>query len=183
MMRAEAPAAFEGRFSMGERRLAAVVVLVALYCGPNAQAQGPQPPLIGEVVSTARVVALLPSGTLAISLDGLAAELRLADIALPSAESDARKRADELVRNRLVGRSVHVHLRGSPEDETWAGFTTDDGNDARLELVRRGLARYCPGGRREGALVRGEERARAGGGGIWAAGQEAYLPRCERPAN
>ena len=156
---------------------------LATSLGPVTAQEVILPPLIGEEVVRARVVALRPSGTLAVSFNGTEEELRLDSIRLPSQKSSSRNEADVLLRNRLLGKSVEVHIRtGRNRDEIWLGYALHDGSDVRLELVAKGLAMYCRDRRRETEFEVRDQQAREAGKGIWAKDEEDVLPRCEDAA-
>jgi endonuclease YncB( thermonuclease family) len=105
-------------------------------------------------------------------------------IRLPNKESTARKKADELLHKRLLGKSVEVHILGSGYggEKKWIGYALDDGVDVRLELIAKGLARYCRGNRREPEFELRDRQARKTGKGIWSKDQKGAIPRCQGAA-
>ena len=105
-------------------------------------------------------------------------------IRLPNKGSTARKKADELLEKRLLGKSVEVHVLRSQYggEEEWTGYVLRDGDDVRLELVAEGLARYCRDNRREPEFELRDRQARKAGKGIWSKDQKGAVPRCEGAA-
>ena len=161
-----------------------LVVIVAFLSGSLGTVIAQDPfILISEEVFFAKVVQVSQTGTLHLTSDGRKLELRLASIRLPERESSIREKADKLLRHRLVGRSVEVHLRtyGS-RGEAWTGYTLLNELDPRLELVAEGFARYCPRYLQEPELERGQTGAKAAARGIWSEEQRDDLPQCEEAA-
>jgi endonuclease YncB( thermonuclease family) len=147
----------------------------------SATAQEAYTPLIGEVVVVAEVIALRQTGTLKVSFDGEEKELRLDSIRLPRKDSSIREKADELLLKRLLGKTVEVHVLGSQYggEKNWIGYALQDGVDVRLELVAKGLARYCQGIRRQPEFELRDRQARKTEKGIWAKDKKDAVPPCE----
>ena len=135
--------------------------------------------LLGEQVLSAKVVAIRQGGVLALVSDGRKFELRLASIRLPQEGSFIREAAEKFLRKQLLGKSAEAHILGSgSRGEPWTGHVVLDGSDTRIELARRGLARYCPRNMREAALVVAESTAQSARRGIWGQRQGDTVPPC-----
>ena len=161
----------------------ALVMFLGMWSGPSTAQEVDVVPLFNEEVMTARVVSLRDNGELQIQFNGDDGALRLDSIRLPDSESNVREDADALLRRRLIGRSVEVHTRRSEgRDAVRVGYALQDGEDVRVELVTRGLARFCEGMVRERRLEQSDREAKRTGQGIWSEHYEEPLPGCEDPA-
>ena len=139
--------------------------------------------LLAEEVVVAKAIEVRQSGTLRVQFNDTEAELRLDSIRLAGRGSSVREKADELLRQRLLGKSVEVHIRRSDRREhAWIGYALHDGVDVRLELVTKGLARYCQGNLRETEFERADQKARASRQGMWRERYRKAVPRCEGAA-
>ena len=159
-------------------------VLLALWAAAALTAQEPHFILLGEQVLSVKVLAVRPNGAVVLDSAERKLELRLADIRLPETGSPAREAAAKLLEKRLLGKLAAAHVRGlgSP-GEPWTGYLVVDEVDVRIELVRRGLARYCPTNMRELGLAEAEQEARSARRGVWAQRRVGRAPACAAAAD
>lgn len=161
----------------------ALVMFLGMWSGPSTAQEVDVVPLFNEEVMTARVVTLRDNGELEIQFNGDDGVLRLDSIRLPDSDSRVRDEADALLRRRLVGRSVEVHARRSEgHDDVRVGYTLQEGDDVRVELIAKGLARFCQGMVRERRLEQSDREAKRTGQGIWSEDYNEPVPGCGDPA-
>ena len=132
--------------------------------------------LVAKEVVPGRILRVDDDGAMQVEAEIGEFELRLLDIVMPPAESPLREAAVSLLEERLLARSIEVHIVTRPEEPDLAiGYPQVDGLDVRQELVAEALARYCRGDAVEPELEAREQAARAEGKGIWSRGP---VPAC-----
>ena len=134
--------------------------------------------LVSEQILRAKVEGVDELGRLRLAAGDRKLDLRLDAIDFPETGDELREHAYKLLTDRLLGRTVELRLRTPEPGERWAGLALVEGADPRIELVRSGLARYCPRNRREPELELAARSAGGEGVGIWAEGRGGELPAC-----
>ena len=122
--------------------------------------------IAGEVVY-GRLTAVHADGSLTVALGSDELTVRLWSIRLPDSETASGQQARELV-GAHVGRELELEIkRQATAGGLAAARIASSGRDLGEELLRAGLARYCPRQARTPYLQAAEQEARQARRGLW----------------
>ena len=124
---------------------------------------------IAEEVRSGQVTEVRGADSLVVAYDGSSHAFRLEGLGVVRGRPALAVRAEEILRERLVGKTVRLSIRGYVEGGVVpVGAVLVEGKDVRVALVRRGLVAYCPRHAVEVSLQGAEREARAAKRGLWA---------------
>jgi endonuclease YncB( thermonuclease family) len=147
-------------------------------CTAAAQDSGLQ--AIVEEVFPGRVTDVSGPGLLSISYGGVVHQFQLDGIRAQGEPSALADLATALLRERLIGKSVQVRVRGFVEEgKVPTGIVLLSGADPRVDLVGQGLVLYCPRHVVEAKLVEAERVAKGMKRGLWADPAVDGKSRCD----
>jgi len=150
--------------------------------GASAQSEGFL--LVGEEVFQADVVSVSSGESLSVQASARIVRIVLDGIDAPEIEQPFGEAARDFLAESISGKRVTVHLEASdptdPETRIARVFLGD--RDITLEMLRAGLAWFCPRYTEASDLAAAEAEARAAKRGLW--GHEEPIPPWEyRGAN
>ncbi len=147
---------------------AACVLLSLAFAGPSAFAQGPGLQAIAEEVWSGQVTQVSDADTLVILYGTGSHRFKLDGIRPPRDLPALADRAAERLRERLVGRSVLVRVRGYRDaGKVPTGVVLLGGVDVRIDLVAQGLVAYCPRHVVDVKVQEAERSAKEARRGLW----------------
>jgi endonuclease YncB( thermonuclease family) len=130
---------------LGSLARVACVLLTLAFAGSSAFAQGPGLQAIAEEVWSGHVTEVTGADTLVILYGSGSHQFELDGIRPPRGLPALTDRAAASLRERLVGKSVQVRVRGYLDGgRVPTGVVLLDGVDVRIDLVAEGLVAYCP---------------------------------------
>jgi endonuclease YncB( thermonuclease family) len=149
--------------------------------GSSASGQEPRLQAIAEEVRPGQVVEVKGADSLVVVYGGASHEFRLEGIRVVPDLPALADRAAQMLRKRLVGKSVQIRLRGYAEGgKVPVGLILVRGADARIEMVAQGLVAYCPRYVIEVKLQEAQRRAREAGRGLWRRSKSGPANPCKR---
>jgi len=135
--------------------------------------------LVQEEIFDARVVRVASGDSLTVEYEHVARDLQFEAVLLPE-DPKLRAAAADLVRQHVLGKRVRVHITGYlQEGKVPVGWVALD-DDIRCDLLRAGLAMYCPRYAEGPRLEAAEREAKAEKRGMWADRGRAGPRPCDR---
>ena len=157
---------------------AGCVLLTVALSGSSAFGQGPGLQAIAEEVWSGQVTEVVGADVLVIAYGTGSHRFELDGIRPPRDLPALADRAAALLRERLVGKSVRVRVRGYLDaGQLPTGVVLRHGVDVRIDLVAEGLVAYCPRHVVDAKVEEAQRRAQEAKRGLWArsSAQEADL--------
>lgn len=139
--------------------------------------------LVQEEIFDARVVRVASGDSLTVEYEHVARDLQFEAVLLPE-DPKLRAAAADLVRQHVLGKRVRVHVTGYlQEGKVPVGWVALGKDDIRCDLLRAGLAVYCPRYAEGPRLEAAERDAKAEKRGLWADRGRAGPRPCDRQRN
>ncbi len=159
---------------------AACALLTAALAGASVFGQGPGLQAIAEEVWSGRVTEVVGADVLVIAYGTGSHRFELDGIRPPRGLPALADRAAALLRERLVGKSVLVRVRGYVDaGQLPTGVVLDHGVDVRIELVAAGLVAYCPRHVVDAKVEEAQRQAKEAKRGLWARSSAQEADPCK----
>jgi len=106
--------------------------------------------------------------TLTVMQNGKGTKVRLVEIDAPESDQDYGQRSKQSLSDLCFGKDATVQDQGKDKYGRTLGRVTCNGVDANLKQVEQGMAWFYVQYGHDPAIKAAEEKARAGGVGLWA---------------
>jgi endonuclease YncB( thermonuclease family) len=158
-----------------------LLCLALVFVGSSALGQEPGLHAIAEEVWPGQVTQVRSADSLVVVYGGTSHQFRLEGIRVVPDFPVQGDVAAKMLRERLVGKSVQIRVRGYVEGgKVPVGLILlVGGADARVDMITQGLVAYCPRYVIEAKLQEAQRRAREAGRGLWGSPKSQPAKPCQ----